>query len=90
MWILSSLGLRVWLRWFGHVKRDWVSACRNVVVAVVRIFSFTSSPTRETRASHLKLRIRNAALIIIIINRVFFCESPQGSFTLSIIELLFK
>ena len=28
------------LRWFGHVKRksedDWVSACRNVVVAGVR------------------------------------------------------
>ena len=28
------------LRWFGHVERksadDWVSACRNVVVAVVR------------------------------------------------------
>ena len=28
------------LRWFGHVERkngdDWVSACRNVVVAGVR------------------------------------------------------
>ena len=31
------------LRWFGHVKRksgdDWVSACRNVVLAGVRCAS---------------------------------------------------
>ena len=31
------------LRWFGHVERkggdDWVSACRNVVVAGVRCVS---------------------------------------------------
>ena len=48
MWICSLLGVqsvdkvvrRSRLRWFGHVERksgdDWVSACRNVVVAGVR------------------------------------------------------
>ena len=38
--LYSLLGYRAWLRWFGHVERksgdDWVSACRNVVVAGVR------------------------------------------------------
>ena len=48
MWICSVFGVQSmdevvrWgrLRWFGHVERksgdDWVSACRNVVVAGVR------------------------------------------------------
>ena len=42
--LYSLLGVEVVrhgrLRWFGHVERkngdDWVSACRNVVVAAVR------------------------------------------------------
>ena len=40
---VESVAEVVWrgtLRWFGHVERkngdDWVSACRNVVVAGVR------------------------------------------------------
>ena len=48
MWICSLLGVQSVdevarqgrLRWFGHVERksgdDWVSACRNVMVAGVR------------------------------------------------------
>jgi hypothetical protein len=48
VWIYSLLGVqsvdevvrRGRLRWFGHVERksedDWVSTCRNVVVAGVR------------------------------------------------------